>query len=299
MRLRELAPAALRESLAKGLILQTGPFRIRVMSSTDEVFHGLHLLYGDFEIHGEGYADYHVRVDRVGGLRSYWRPQITFELDGVHPFLPLPADHAFASFEWGLNWCIAGHAHHYLTLHAAVLERNGRAVILPGDPGAGKSTLTAALSLSGFRLLSDEMTLVDRDDGLLVPLARPVNLKNNSIAVISAFSKDAVFGQEAHDTHKGTVAHLKPSQDSVLRAQEKVAPAFVVFPRWSAGAQTVLTPRSKADAFMHTANHAFNYEVLGRSGYELNAGLIDASECFDFSYSSLPEAIAAFTELLK
>ena len=65
--------------------------------------------------------------------------------------------------EWGLNWCVAGHAHQYLMLHAAALERNGRAVILPGDPGAGKSTLTAALMLSGWRLLSDEITLVDRE----------------------------------------------------------------------------------------------------------------------------------------
>jgi len=69
-------------------------------------------------------------------------------------------------------------------LHAAVLEKNGRAVVLPGDPGAGKSTLTAALMLSGWRLLSDEITLVDRDDGLLVGLARPVSLKNASIDVI-------------------------------------------------------------------------------------------------------------------
>ena len=90
-----------------------------------------------------------------------------------------------------MNWCIAGHAHHYLMLHAAVLEKNGQAVILPGDPGAGKSTLTALLALSGWRLLSDEITLIDRDDGLIVPLARPVSLKNASIDVVRAFSSDA------------------------------------------------------------------------------------------------------------
>ena len=297
MRLGQLGAEQLEERLHSGLLLQTGPFRTRIVSHEARVRRGLALLYSDFEIHEDGFADFHVQVDRVPGPRAIWRPQIVFKFDGMIPFKPLPADHAFASLEWGLNWCIAGHAHHYLLLHAAVLEKNGHAVVLPGDPGAGKSTLTAALSLSGFRLLSDEMTLIDRDDGLLVPLARPINLKNDSIAIIRAFAPRSVFGEAAHDTHKGTVAHLKTSGESVRRSQEKAAPAFIVFPRWKQGAPTRLIRRSRADAFMHAANHAFNYELLGGVGYDLNAALVDGCECFDFEYSSLPEGVRALSEL--
>ena len=299
MKLGTLPAAELRARLGRGLVLKTGPFRIQVASRTEEVFQGLHRLYDEFEFHDDGFVDYFVRVDRVRGPRGHWRPQVSFWFDGMEPFKPLPADHAFASLEWGLNWCIAGHAHYYLSLHAAALERNGRAVILPGDPGAGKSTLTAALALSGFRLLSDEMSLIDRADGLLVPLARPVNLKNDSIAIIAAFRPEAVFGPTAHETHKGTVAHLKPPVDSVRRMDEKARPAFLVFPRWQAGAPARLTPRPRADAFMHAATHAFSYELLGPLGYELNAALIDGCECFDFTYSKLDDAIAVFEDLLR
>ena len=182
-------------------------------------------------------------------------------------------------------------------LHAAVLEKNGRAVVLPGDPGAGKSTLTAALMLSGWRLLSDEITLVDRDDGLLVGLARPVSLKNASIDVIRQAFPDAVLGAPAHDTHKGTVAHVRPSADSVARVGEKARPAWVVFPRWRQGATARLSPHSRADAFLHTASHAFNYSLLGSLGFELNAALIDACECHDFEYSRLDDALRVFAEL--
>ena len=297
MILGELSSAQLCERLAEGLILQTGPFRTRIVSHEESVRRGLALLYPDFDIHDGGFCDFHVRVDRVAGPRRIWRPQVVFRFDGMTPFKPLPADHAFASLEWGLNWCIAGHAHHYLLLHAAALEKNGRAMILPGDPGAGKSTLTAALSLSGFRLLSDEMTMIDRDDGLLVPLARPVNLKNASISIIRAFSAEAVMGETAQDTHKGSVAHLKAPAQSVRRAGEKARAAMLVFPRWRPDAITRLLPRSRADSFMHAAHHAFNYELLGSVGYELNAGLIDGSECFDFEYSSLPEAVRLFSDL--
>lgn len=298
-RLADLTRPELSERLHEGLLLQTGPFRTRIVSHEATVREGLARLYADFEVHpAEEFADFSVSVDRVSGPRAFWRPQIVFKFDGMTPFKPLPADHAFASLEWGLNWCIAAHAHHYLLLHAAVLEKNGRALILPGDPGAGKSTLTAALALSGFRLLSDEMAMLDRDDGLLVPLARPINLKNDSIAIIRAFEPQAVFGDAAHDTHKGTVAHLKPSAESVRRAAEKAKPALIAFPRWRAGAATRLTPRPRADSFMHVAGHAFNYELLGSVGYDLNAALIDACECFDFEYSSLDEAVRLFSQVL-
>jgi HprK-related kinase A len=299
MKLGDLSRETLQRRLHDGLILETGPFRTRIISHTPEILTGLAMLYPDFPVYDDGFCDFHVQVDRVDGPRRFLRPQIIFKFDGKAPFRPLPADHAFASLEWGLNWCIAGHAHHYLMLHAAVLEKNGRAVILPGDPGAGKSTLTAALTLSGFRLLSDELTLVDRDDGLLVPLARPVSLKNASIDIIRRFSPQAVMGDAAYDTHKGTVAHLKASPESVLRVQEKATPAFIVFPRWKADAQAVLTPHSKADAFIHAARHSFNYELLGSLGYDLNAGMVDASECHDFQYSRLSDAIQVFSDLMQ
>lgn len=299
MKLGELNLAALRQRLHEGLILETGPFRTKIVSHAPEVLAGMHQLYSDFPVYADGFCDFHVSVDRVSGIRRFVQPQITFSFDGMRPFTPLPSDHAFASLEWGLNWCIAAHAHHYLMLHAAVLEKNGYAVILPGNPGAGKSTLTAALTLSGFRLLSDEITLIDRDDGLLVPLARPVSLKNTSIDIIRGFSPEAVLGDAAYDTHKGTVAHLKPSAISVQRAHEKAKPAFIVFPSWKADAEARLTHHSKADAFMHAANHAFNYELLGSLGFDLNATMVDACECHDFVYSRLPDAIRVFEELMQ
>ena len=298
MKLGDLSLAQLRQRLADNdLALRTGPFVTRIHSPMPQVADGLLRLYADFPLDAGEFRDFHVRVGPPPGLRRWLRPQINFWYDGHSPFKPLPADHAFALLEWGLNWCVAGHAHHYLMLHAAVLEKNGRAVVLPGDPGAGKSTLTAALMLSGWRLLSDEITLVDRDDGLLVGLARPVSLKNASIDVIRQAFPDAVIGAPAYDTHKGTVAHVRPSADSVARVGEKARPAWVVFPRWREGSPARLSPHSRADALLHTASHAFNYSLLGGLGFELNAALMDACACHDFEYSNLDEALQVFSEL--
>ena len=50
---------------------------------------------------------------------------------------------------------------------------------------------------------------------------------------------------------------------------------------------------------MHAASHAFNYSLLGRLGFELNAALIDACACWDFRYSRLEEALRTFEELVR
>lgn len=285
--------------LASGLTLATGPFRFRIESRNEHVANGLAALYADFAIEEDrGLRDFHIRVDCVDGLRHWYRPQVNFWCDGFTPFHPLPAPQASPLLEWGMNWCIAGQAHHYLLLHAAVLERNGRCVILPGEPGAGKSTLTAALALTGWRLLSDEITVIDRDDGRIVALARPISLKNQSIEIIRSFSAEAVLGQTARDTNKGDVALLRPPKASVERVAEKGRAAHIVFPRWRTGVPSRLAPRAKADAFMHAASHAFNYSLLGRLGFDLNAALIDSCDCWDFEYSQLEEALRLFEDLV-
>ncbi len=296
-RVRELSDRELESRLARGLDLRTGPFLFHIRSEEHLVFRGLRALYGDFPLGDEPVRDFHVRIRRPASVRRWFRPQIVFEHDRHTPFMPLSAAHAFASLEWGMNWCIASYAHHFLTLHAAVLERNGRAVLLPGEPGAGKSTLTAALSLSGWRLLTDETALVDLDSGLVWPLARPVNLKNDSIDIIQAFSREAVFGDRVFDTHKGTVAHLKPRAETVARMDEPCPVGWVVFPRWAGGEPARLTPRSRADTFVFAAENSFNYSVLGEAGFRALEGLIRGADCYDFRYGKLEDALSTFARL--
>lgn len=297
MRLHELADAELRQRLARGLSLETGRFVFRIQSREAAVLAGLRRLYADFPLSTEAVHDFHVRVRRPAGPRRWLQSQVRFEHDHDRPFEPLPARHAFAALEWGMNWCIAGYVHHYLTLHAAVLERNGRALLLPGEPGAGKSTLTAALSLSGWRLLTDETALVDLEHSQVWPLARPINLKNDAIDIIRAFAPQAVFGDPAYDTHKGTVAHLKPERDAVLRMHEPCPVGWVVFPRWQAQGRMRLQARPRADTFVFAAENSFNYSVLGETGFRTLERLIHRAECYDFRYTRLDEALERFARL--
>ena len=281
---------------SEGILLRTGPVVTHIQTPLPEVAEAIGQSYAHHELTDPAWADFHVRV-YAPFLRGHWRAQSQFSFDGYIPFKPLPRAHAFALLEWGLNWCVANHLHNHLVIHAAALERGGRAVVLAAPPGSGKSTLCAALIHRGWRLLSDELSLVRLSDGRLSALARPVNLKNTSIGIIRNFAPEAVIGRETHDTSKGTVAHLNPPPESVIRQDETAAPGWVVFPKWQAGAPAELKARSKARTLLHFADNAFNYSQLGSAGFRAAAALIDASGCYDFTYSNLDEAIAVFEQL--
>ncbi|MBC7455971.1 MAG: HprK-related kinase A [Massilia sp.] len=281
-----------------GIHLQTGAFVTCVKSTVARVADGISLLYADYPVLEQAeFADFHVSLHQAGGLRRWFRPQVRLDYDGTSPFQPLPVAQAFPMFEWTLNWCVSSNAHRYLCIHAAVVEKNGHAVILPAPPGSGKSTLCAALVSRGWRLLSDELTLVRLGTGDLVPLARPISLKNASIDIIRRYAPNSVFSPVVDDTIKGSIAHLKAPADSVARASQCARPAWVIFPKYTAGASAQLQPITPARAFMRLADNAFNYSLLGSAGFAALAGVIDTSLSYEFTYSALDDAIDIFSRL--
>lgn len=281
-----------------GICLRTGSYLSRIRTPLPLVAEGIATLYADYPLEPESdFADFHISLKRPNTIRRWMRPQVLFYLDGVPPFKPLASDQAFPMLEWGLNWCISTRINNRLIIHAAVVERNGFALILPGDPGSGKSTLCAGLVSRGWRLLSDELTMVSLTDGQVVPLPRPVSLKNESIDVIRSFHPDAIMGRVSHDTAKGTVSHMRVATEHVERSNDTATPAWVVFPKYSAGSSLSLTPLTKGQATIRLIDNSFNYSILSEKGFVAITGLVDKVDCFDFSYSVLDEAIAQFDAL--
>src|SRR5690242_1382212 len=281
-----------------GAFIRTGPFMIHARTPIIRAIEDIIALYDGYPVSAsEPFADFHVALTASGGVRRFMRRQVDFEFDGQKPYRPLPLDQAMPMFEWGLNAVIGGFAHQFLIVHAAVVARDGFAAILPAQSGFGKSTLCAALVYRGWRLLSDELTLISVETGLIHPLARPMNLKNQSIDIIRDFVSGAVLSRPTHDTVKGTVALLKAPQDSVARAQETARPAWVIAPRWERGVSSTLTPKSRADTMIELGQNAFNYSVHGRRGFHVLADAVERCACFDFRYSALDDAIATFAAL--
>jgi HprK-related kinase A len=294
-------PSEITHALKReGIHLSVGTYTIHLQSAIPSVSESISLLYADYPLNEDtSFADFHVSINHPKNVRRWIHPQAIFRIETYEPFKPLPADQAYPLLEWGLNWCVSTQYHRYLVVHAAVVEKNGRAMILPAPPGSGKSTLCAALVLRGWRLLSDELTLVSLNDMQIVPMCRPISLKNESIPIIQKYDKSVTISRPSFDTNKGTVAHMKAPKESIQRVRETAPPAWIVFPKYQPGTAAKLDKFSKASAFMGVAANAFNYSMLGAQGFQTVSKLIDRCDCYEFSYSNLDEAISMFDRLAQ
>lgn len=287
---------------SNNILLQIEPFVVKLQTTVSSVEKSIDLLYSDFPILEDSesvFVDFYIHIAKPKSPGGYLKSQVQCYIDGKSPFKPLPFSQAYPFFEWGLNWAVAQYVYNQLIIHAAVLEKGGYTLILCGKPGAGKSTLCAALSNRGWRLLSDEMCIVDLKSNELIPFVRPVSLKNKAISLIKEYSPECVMGSSYVDTAKGTVAHMKPSEESVVKAKLRAVARWVVFPRYRENSETTLHTIPKGETVIELAKNSFNYNILGAAGFSSLCELVGKSDCYSFEYSNLDEAIDLFNNLSK
>ena len=282
-----------------GIGLDLGAVRVRVRSSVRSLAEGFRTVYGAFPpLSSEGIFDATASVRTVRGLRSFIRPQVELVADGQRLFEPFPSANHLPLLEWGLNYLIATRVNHRLLLHAGAVERGGVGLLLPALPGSGKSTLSAALVCHGYRLLSDEFGVVDLHNGSLLPLLRPIGLKNASIDVISRLAPESAMGPRFAGTRKGTIAHLAPGRRAVRLNHAAAVPGIIVFPQYEPGARATLEAIDPARAFSKLSINAFNYRLLGRSGFDAVARLVRTCVLRRLVFSDLVEAMQAVDTLV-
>lgn len=242
-------------------------------------------------------ADSHIVLKPHRTLSDWLRPRIQVYLEDQAPFQPAPKHHAVPLLESVINWVVFTQRLQDLVIHAGTLERGGKALVLPGPPGSGKSTLCADLVVRGWRLLSDEFAIVRAPDARLQAHPRPISLKNNAIDLIERRNRSAIFSRRYEGTAKGTVAYMRAPDEAVRRADESAQPCLVVFPRYREGSPPTLERLEKARAFMDLISQSPNYFMLLAKGFETMASFVEACDHYVLTYGSLDDATDQVTRL--
>jgi HprK-related kinase A len=298
-RLGDLAEEEFSNALSGvGVGLRLGPFNANIKCDIAEIHEPLARFYADYPwLPNDSVFSFHVGIKSVKAIRGLLRRKVRFLVDGRTPHEDMPLSQALPILEWGINLVTAFRAHSFLMLHSAVIERRGFAMLLPAAPGFGKSTLCAGLSQRGWRTFSDEFALIRPGSHEMLPVPRPIALKNESVEVIRQFAPDAYVGPISYGTRKGDVAHIKPTADSIFRQSESAPANLIVFPRWTHDSGTKLEPLSRAEGFMLLATNAFNYDLLGEPAFLTVKDFISTARCFRLTYSDLEDATTILAQL--
>lgn len=146
-----------------------------------------------------------------------------------------------------------------LILHAGALaDAAGNAVLVPGEPGAGKSTLTAALGLAGLGYLTDEIVSIDPLSTTITPYRKPLSLKPGSHAVLPELQPHPA--PRAEDTWLiGAGQFGAPPAGPLL-------PRLVVFPRFTPEAPLSVEPVSTAETAYLLGSNAVSLDQVRGGG---------------------------------
>ena len=159
-----------------------------------------------------------------------------------------------------------------LWFHAGAATLRGRALVLPGARGRGKSTLVTGLCARGWAYLSDD----------IVPLS-PSSSHVVSFPVTP--TKREFPGQEmsADWLHEPTKVDVSVAPTSICR--HAVSVGAVVFPIYRTGASLELTPCPSARAVVELLEQCRNFRSHREGGVRYLCGLVERLPVFRLSFS--------------
>ncbi len=251
----------------------------------------LEALYADYPKPHDGVPDFTVRLFAARPWRRFLRPAVMIGGDFVLPeAAPLPLAQGLLAAEMGMNLQMALGQRRYLLLHASVVERDGRALVMTGISGAGKSTLAALLGARGWRLMGDEFALLDPETGLIHAFPRLISLKNEAIGVAERAVAGGRFGPLLAGTPKGDIRHLVPNGAAIAAMDASAMPAVLLFPRFGfAAAERDVAP---SEVFVRLTQASTNYVTLGERGFDALTRFVKTVPARAIDYPDTESAIA-------
>ncbi len=94
-------------------------------------------------------------------------------------------------------------------LHAASLERDGRAIAIAGPSGFGKTTLALHLAFRGFAILSDDLTALARGAAAVEAPPRAVHLRGGSRATMTPSQAESLLRAAVHRDEGGWTVNAR------------------------------------------------------------------------------------------
>ncbi len=148
-----------------------------------------------------------------------------------------------------------------LAIHGAVLEREGRGLLLPGHSGAGKSTLSMALLGQGYHLLSDEVAVIDAVGRRAHPIPMAAPVKSGSWPVLAPLHPELESAPEHTRWDGQRVRYIAATPERFAAGPCPID--AIIFPRYEGGASL---ERRRLDELE-------TLREITAAGYQLKGGL--------------------------
>lgn len=194
---------------------------------------------------------------------------------------------------WQINQEVIRRSSDHVLLHAAAAAHNGSAVLLPGAPEAGKTTLVAGLVRAGFDYLTDEAAAIDPRSLLVEPYAKPLSIDPGSWLVLAELAPGGA--ESAAYLHEGQW-HVNPGRIRPDAVSGRAPISMIAFPRFVAGAPARIERLRRSEALAKLLRHTFRFRDCPRRNFDVLARVVDQADCYELTSGDLHEACQLVTQ---
>lgn len=186
----------------------------------------------------------------------------------------------------------------HTVLHAAACHLDGRTLLVPGAPDAGKSTLMASLALRGWTYLSDELLAVlPGSPPRLLSYPRTVVLDPGSWPL---FDGHFIEPPQALAAQLPRRRHLAPPVNGRLPPGITLPVSDVLLYRWSAGSPAHVGELDPVDGLRALLGSSFSLREHPQRDLDRLSEVVDHCTCWEAvgdGFAALEEVLRATLEL--
>jgi len=244
--------------------------------------------------HGDKLSDIELRVlledegNASGKKRRRWR--LTTDPREALRLASVSVSHGVMQLVSELNrWAVATTVQHYV-FHAGAVARQERAILLPGGPFSGKTTVTAGLVQRGFELLSDEVGAIAVGSGHLVGYPRALSIRHDVLPLLGLQGSGG-WSPPDSDSRMFGVGELAGT-----RAPSGALPALIVVPQFLKGEPTRLEELRPGPAVLALMEASCSQARFKVRGLDLVVDLARRLPCHRLVYSDLSAALDRIEE---
>jgi len=181
---------------------------------------------------------------------------------------------------------------HALAIHAGLVSRGERTILLPGSSGSGKSSVTTWLVSHGWRYHTDELVAIDLVTRAVKAFTRPLNIKTRGVpAVREIFDLDSVEDQCQISAGVTMIPHRLVNSDFSANVPHIT---HVIFPKYIAESEPELIELSGAEAGLEMMRSNVIARNLPNHGFSQITALVRDIPAYRLHYQhfdNLPDLI--------
>jgi len=209
-------------------------------------------------------------------------------VNGSDLFSDLPLDTALWYLTQDAITRLNGAATQALVFHAAAVALSGTGIILCGQSGSGKSSLTTWLVASGFDYLTDEVIALQVEGDEIGGLGRTIVLKSGSAFIWKHWLGEARQG--GFRRFKDGSAWIDPALLNPQGIRNSTRPGLLLFPRYEAAAELQIEPLTAAGSLFRLMQGLVNARNFPDHGLGAASRLARQVQAYSLIYSDLEVA---------